>query len=987
ATALTPKPAKGQKTPAKKAAPVLPTTYDDRACMTCHTELTRRPFRHSLFKDGNCSDCHVPALRPSNCDGTVSVGGRKTSTKTSAFSVEVSITGWRHKEPEPKLCTRCHEGIVTDENVHPAIRSGGCATCHNAHSSDLKKLLNAPVQKLCQECHRKDDRRYVHEPVAKGECMACHDPHTGLDKPLLKEERKALCDACHARPKLSPAKHAKMKGDCFECHMAHASDSKGLLKAPPTPEVSKAPPPAEATYSDSGCAKCHAGLTKKQFRHSIFKDGACGDCHVPSERPGACKEPVGKGWTLRQPDPALCVKCHDKLQHKTPLHKTIEVRGCSGCHDPHSSDLKNELRAPVSTLCYRCHARQDTMVGTHPPVLRRECLTCHDPHSGQAKPLLKAEPNALCADCHKADQVLPAGEPHEPVTKGRCIECHAPHSSSSGSLLVASGKELCLTCHEKGKLGRDGNDAAKKVITLKGAVSIHGPIQKDECQSCHVQTHTSKLPKQLKTPGVRLCLSCHDKVLGTERLHRVIDEKGCAACHLPHTSENKKLLTQWPIEKLCHECHERKDLKENLASVHAPVQMGECLECHDPHAGEQKPMLKVRRDDLCFQCHDLVDLAPRPEVHSPVKEGKCFACHDPHGSETPRLLVAAPAALCMKCHDAKSPDKSIQAFARIDLSKKVVHRPVVEKDCQECHVPGHSSKVKKLLKKKPAGLCYGCHERKDKDPFVHGAVSLGDCVVCHRPHSSDQKNLAPWGREAKLCFECHEDDLSAREVLHRPVAEGRCSKCHDPHGAKNPFNITLGRGPQVCLKCHEKIDVDVKVKHSALVRYGCTGCHDPHGTANPSMLPKPINEVCQRCHEKIKDGSHAANMMKGGHIVTGDFDPRRPDKTFSCASCHNPHGSNNPNFFYYGKDTGQMCDGCHGDRLGISPDLKDVSKKKKPKLPDGGVPVALRYDAGWLGPEVLVEVEESPARKPQKRPLTSVDGGDPFAEIHGGGTP
>lgn len=956
----------------KPTAPevVMPTTYDDKECRTCHAAIVNKQFTHSIFKDGACSDCHLPALRSSRCDTGMSLGRKTTRSQDSKFSIAVSVVGWRFNSMEPALCTSCHEGIASDEPVHKAIEVAGCSVCHDPHSESRKKLLRAELGTLCAKCHRKDDRRYVHAPVAKGECGACHDAHTGLAQPLLKDTNQDLCIGCHKPAGLSAGKHpASAKADCSQCHVAHASDEKGLLKSKGTADIpvkAAAPPAASASYPSTPCKACHEALTNKKFKHGVFKEGGCADCHVSFEREGACKEPVGRGWALKQQEPELCTGCHDGLGKSTPMHAIIKQRGCTACHDPHSSDVKHELKKPMEQLCNGCHQRRDTGKVTHRPLLEgASCLKCHDPHSGAAAPLLKKEPGLLCIECHKEKDLMPDAMVHEPVAKGRCVECHAAHSSDKPAMLRETGQALCLRCHAAGQKGRDKAVAAKTQIEFVGAGSVHDAKGKDGCQACHVQTHTGRLDKLLKQPNVRLCLGCHD-VRGKTDLHRPINEKGCSACHKPHTSENKKLLTMWPVENLCHSCHDKEQTREDLAGTHAPVQMGECLACHGAHSGEEAPLLLVQRKDLCLGCHEVADLAPLPEVHSPVKEGKCFGCHNAHGSEIPKLLVSSPTQLCMNCHDSRKAEPSMQTFARIDLSKKVVHRPLVEKDCQECHVTGHSSKVKKLLNKKPVDLCNGCHDRKDDQEHVHGAVKLGDCAVCHRPHSADQKNLAPWGREAKLCFECHEDDLSGRAVLHKPVAEGRCSKCHAPHGAPYPGNQKYGPGVQACVRCHENIKVNPKVKHTPLLRYGCTGCHDPHGAGNPAMLPKPVNEMCIKCHPTVTDGMHAATMMKGGHVVTGAFDPRRPDRAFSCASCHDPHGAENPSLFYAGADSAEMCDDCHGDRLGKAPQKKDITRKRK-ALPDGGVPVSFRYDAGWLGDDataedVMDEDELPPAR-------------------------
>jgi predicted CXXCH cytochrome family protein len=70
-----------------------------------------------------------------------------------------------------------------------------------------------------------------------------------------------------------------------------------------------------------------------------------------------------------------------------------------------------------------------------------------------------------------------------------------------------------------------------------------------------------------------------------------------------------------------------------------------------------------------------------------------------------------------------------------------------------------------------------------------------------------------------------------------------------------------------------------------------------------------------------------------GHTVGGPklLDPRKPDRPFSCASCHNPHGSDFPFLAYSGANAMESCDGCHGDKSGKNPAMKSViSRAKKP---------------------------------------------------------
>jgi predicted CXXCH cytochrome family protein len=204
-------------------------------------------------------------------------------------------------------------------------------------------------------------------------------------------------------------------------------------------------------------------------------------------------------------------------------------------------------------------------------------------------------------------------------------------------------------------------------------------------------------------------------------------------------------------------------------------------------------------------------------------------------------------------------------------------------------------------------------------------VLVGDCAVCHDPHASDNAKLVRKPTIQETCFLCHQDDLSARRVIHAPVTKG-CDQCHDPHGAQHRFALKGGDGKAACYKCHKPIDTG-KNKHAALERYGCTGCHDPHGTANASMLGKKVNALCTSCHPGQEDGRHVTALLAGkGHVVGGDLnDPRRQGRDFTCASCHNPHGSDSPKLFYYGENAMDACAWCHGDKSGKTPALKSVT--------------------------------------------------------------
>ncbi|HET9554628.1 MAG TPA: cytochrome c3 family protein [Anaeromyxobacteraceae bacterium] len=440
------------------------------------------------------------------------------------------------------------------------------------------------------------------------------------------------------------------------------------------------------------------------------------------------------------------------------------------------------------------------------------------------------------------------------------------------------------------------------------------------------------------TSGER-CTNCHLAMTRRRFSHPALAKNECTACHQPSASEvgmcKSKTASKWALVKgepdLCYGCHKRKD---QTKSVHTAVRQGSCLSCHDPHGSEFPKQLTSAREKICFDCHELEPLLSKPVRHAPVADGRCLDCHDAHGSDQPNAVVGAGAAFCQKCHDAKAPGGKGAAGAgyRIDLTKSVVHKPISQKnDCGLCHEIGHSGDNLKLVKKNVVDLCYGCHERQDKAKFPHSAIVAGDCAVCHDPHSSNQPKLVARDTSAGTCFLCHQDDLTGRKVIHKPVEKG-CDQCHIPHGGGNRNLLKGGTGKAVCYTCHQTPVDSGKVKHAAIERYGCTVCHDPHGTANRFLVAKSVNDLCAGCHPEQKTGAHVTPMLAKGHVIAnGLIDPRKPDRPFTCASCHNPHGSDNPKFFYYGASSMQSCDGCHGDKSGTRPDLKNVVGRAKPK--------------------------------------------------------
>jgi predicted CXXCH cytochrome family protein len=197
-----------------------------------------------------------------------------------------------------------------------------------------------------------------------------------------------------------------------------------------------------------GCLTCHAAIDASTMPHKKTNT-------------------IARGLTAEQPD--LCYGCHDAAMFsKKTVHAAVGM-GCTGCHNPHSTDGPKLLKSDPPGLCFTCHDKTEfSRKNVHVPVAGGMCMTCHTPHSSDTMALLTKEPVVLCLECHGAVEQKPhvikgitgAGhplgkqakmDPKRPDRKFYCGSCHDPHSSDSGRLYRYPAKTkmaLCINCHK-----------------------------------------------------------------------------------------------------------------------------------------------------------------------------------------------------------------------------------------------------------------------------------------------------------------------------------------------------------------------------------------------------------------------------------------------------------------------------------------------------------------------------------------------------------
>jgi predicted CXXCH cytochrome family protein len=437
------------------------------------------------------------------------------------------------------------------------------------------------------------------------------------------------------------------------------------------------PVPLDKNTDSAKCAECHENKAKGKVVHTAISLG-CTTCHEVR-----VNRDITRVKLIATAPFKVCLTCHaDKnaAEIKGVVHKPA-IRDCVKCHDPHTSENKNQLLKPASgdkksNLCLDCHdtGLEVSDKGSRHLALDAGCDSCHVNHKTGASPdrefryhLTKATP-ALCLDCHDVkDSNLIKAHQNQPFEKADCLACHDPHQSDRPKLIQkfahmpfgekqceichqpakdgkvvltqASAKELCVTCHA---------EQAKKIESAK--VQHHGAL--GDCTDCH-SPHAGNSPGFPKPNAVSVCLNCHsDRAEEAKKhnLHQPAFEQGCATCHEPHGGDRPKLLRA-EGNALCLECHgpdaEPKKLeKEHLVAIfEGKVRLPE-------NYFKKVPILPLKYGSgHPTQYHPVSDAVnPKTKAIVPMS---CLTCHQPHASANRGLLAKdqeVNMAFCKTCH-------------------------------------------------------------------------------------------------------------------------------------------------------------------------------------------------------------------------------------------------------------------------------------------------------------------------------------------------
>jgi predicted CXXCH cytochrome family protein len=303
------------------------------------------------------------------------------------------------------------------------------------------------------------------------------------------------------------------------------------------------------------------------------------------------------------------------------------------------------------------------------------------------------------------------------------------------------------------------------------------------------------------------------------------------------------------------------------------------------------------------------------------KDGIYYVHYAVHLKKGANSLILDPVRLPIKVKYTP-----LSSLLNLDLDKPDIylfHRnEVIPVACQGCH----QEKLPPSVTVEQAGygrsspVCYSCHPNNAGVglEWQHGPAAALQCLVCHRADSAQTKVAIPGGRVEKVCFSCHisKKKWLAMKHIHGPVGTGDCTICHDPHGSSSEFQLWTDGKAKLCVICHEdkkKYVVHAErsnfTVHGILSARGCVACHSPHATDHRFQLLAEINELCVSCHVDLQDPQ--AGHPVQNHPLAGVKDPRRPGTSFSCTSCHNPHGSAFSYLLIGEQRGGQICTKCH----------------------------------------------------------------------------
>jgi len=174
---------------------------------------------------------------------------------------------------------------------------------------------------------------------------------------------------------------------------------------------------------------------------------------------------------------------------------------------------------------------------------------------------------------------------------------------------------------------------------------------------------------------------------------------------------------------------------------------------------------------------------------------------------------------------------------------------------------------------------------------------------------------------ANTCLTCHDANMGAhgRTANPRtPMATQGCESCHgpgrahvdaggDPDLIRHIDELAPAEASAVCTSCHDTGETLFwEGSQHDLRNLTCVTCHSVHDPASleHQLKSESVLQTCGTCHR-----DKLAKLDRSGHM------PVREGK-MDCATCHNPHGSQNVRLLRVGNTLNESCTSCHAEKRG-----------------------------------------------------------------------
>ncbi|MDO8586733.1 MAG: cytochrome c3 family protein [Armatimonadota bacterium] len=127
-----------------------------------------------------------------------------------------------------------------------------------------------------------------------------------------------------------------------------------------------------------------------------------------------------------------------------------------------------------------------------------------------------------------------------------------------------------------------------------------------------------------------------------------------------------------------------------------------------------------------------------------------------------------------------------------------------------------------------------------------------------------------------------------------------CLNCHAAHSSV--AKLLKQEAADLCVKCHSAlIAKPSSYTHTPVKQKQCLTCHNPHGSSQPQMVKSGVQAICVTCHKAGAD----LNKSHGGYDVGAS----------NCVECHDPHSHDKANSLLrkrrHGPFKSMGCGSCH----------------------------------------------------------------------------